>query len=149
VVPYLARVSDPYCITSRNAKWDKAYSLKEWISALKVNGYTVSPADGSVFEFSQPSRVQNYVTGNFSVPLRTLRENLGLRSTYFSVSTSGDSVVLKGKGYGHGVGLCQEGAMVMANRGFTFSQIIDFYYKGVIIINISSAKKTGNEKEGL
>jgi len=51
----------------------------------------------------------------------------------------GDSVILDGKGYGHGVGLCQEGAMVMAERGYDYRQIINFYFEGVIISDINNA----------
>jgi stage II sporulation protein D len=75
----------------------------------------------------------------FSIPLRTIRSDLNLKSTFFSVFTEGDSVILKGRGYGHGVGLCQEGAMVMASNGFKYRDIINFYYTGVIISDIKNA----------
>jgi stage II sporulation protein D len=73
------------------------------------------------------------------MPLRTIRSDLNLRSTFFSVYANSDSVILKGRGYGHGVGLCQEGAMVMASKGFKFKDIINFYYSGVIISDIKNA----------
>jgi Sporulation protein and related proteins len=73
------------------------------------------------------------------MPLRTMRSQLNLRSTFFSVYAIGDSIVLKGRGYGHGVGLCQEGAMEMATKGFNYKQIIDFYYFGVLISDINNA----------
>jgi stage II sporulation protein D len=38
--------------------------------------------------------------------------------------------VVKGRGFGHGVGLCQEGAMKMARSGFHFEQILGFYFPG-------------------
>ncbi len=65
--------------------------------------------------------------------LRTIRTDLNLRSAFFSVVPEGDTIKLKGRGYGHGVGLCQEGAMAMAAKGSDYKQIIDFYYVGVII----------------
>ena len=68
-----------------------------------------------------------------------MRTDLNLRSTFFSVVTDGDTILLKGKGYGHGVGLCQEGAMEMAKEGFNYRQIIDFYYFGVMITDIKNA----------
>jgi stage II sporulation protein D len=70
-----------------------------------------------------------------------VRSDLNLRSTFFSLTVEGDSVILKGRGYGHGVGLCQEGAMVMAAKGFDFKKIINFYYTGVIITDIKNAIK--------
>ena len=39
-----------------------------------------------------------------------------------------DMVYLKGKGNGHGVGLCQEGAIIMASKGYDFKQILAYYY---------------------
>lgn len=38
-----------------------------------------------------------------------------------------------GKGYGHGVGMAQDGAIAMANQGFTYDQILKFYYTGIEI----------------
>jgi stage II sporulation protein D len=73
------------------------------------------------------------------MPFRTIRSALSLRSSFFSVSVDGDSLLLKGRGYGHGVGLCQVGAMIMAVKGYTYKQIIDFYYFGVLILDIKNA----------
>ena len=98
-----------------------------------------SVEDPSVFNFFQGSRLPDYKTGSFTIPLRTMRSDLNLRSTFFSVYANGDSIILKGRGYGHGVGLCQEGAMVMAAKGFNYREIINFYYSGVIISDIKNA----------
>jgi stage II sporulation protein D len=68
-----------------------------------------------------------------------MRSDLNLRSTFFSVYAVGDSIILKGRGYGHGVGLCQEGSMAMAAKGFDYREIIRFYYSGVIITDIKNA----------
>jgi stage II sporulation protein D len=61
-----------------------------------------------------------------------------LKSTLFSCSEVGEFVKLSGKGYGHGVGLCQEGAMKMAKSGFTYQQILGYYFEGTKIINLKS-----------
>jgi stage II sporulation protein D len=143
---YLTRVIDPYCQNSRNALWEKKLSLKEWTDFLEKNGYTGIQSDPSVFNFNQTSRVPDYVAGSFSIPLRTIRTGLDLRSSFFSVSVEGDSLLLRGRGYGHGVGLCQEGAMVMAVKGFTYEEIINFYYSGVKIIKIEDIKKNEDDK---
>jgi stage II sporulation protein D len=82
----------------------------------------------------------DYKAGSFTIPLSNLRTELDLRSTFFSVIPVADSIILKGKGYGHGVGLCQEGAMVMSAKGFDYRKIIDFYYPGVMISEIKNAK---------
>jgi stage II sporulation protein D len=54
-------------------------------------------------------------------------------------------ITFKGRGYGHGVGLCQEGAMVMAARGFKYRDIIGFYYSDIIISDIKNAKIVKND----
>ena len=53
-----------------------------------------------------------------------------LKSSAFDVSYEGDDIVLEGRGWGHGVGLCQIGAAVMASRGYDYKQILGHYYPG-------------------
>jgi stage II sporulation protein D len=130
--PYLIKVTDPHCNNSRNARWSETMSTEAWIDYLNKSGYK---GDASLLNFSQNTRSTYYMAERFSMPLRQIRNDLNLRSTFFSVSVEGDSVVLKGRGYGHGVGLCQEGAMSMAAKGFNYRQIIGFYYTGVSILD--------------
>lgn len=136
--PCLKSVKDPYCINSRNSTWEISYSLEYWIQYLKKLGYDGATDEPGLFKFIQESRVADYMTGSFSVPLKTIRKDMNLRSTFFSVFAEGDTVFLKGKGYGHGAGLCQEGAMAMALKGFSYQEIIDFYYSGVLITDIKN-----------
>jgi stage II sporulation protein D len=56
-----------------------------------------------------------------------------LKSAWFDWECKGDSVLLFGRGFGHGVGMCQEGAIRMAELGFSPNQIIKHYYRNVII----------------
>jgi len=137
--PYLKSVVDPYCISSRNASWEKRLSLNEWIGLMKKSGYEGKTDDPATFTFIQKKRQNNYSTVTFKIPLSTIRTELNLRSTLFSVIADKDSIILKGRGYGHGVGLCQEGAMAMAEKGCSYRQIIDFYYSDVIITDIKNA----------
>ena len=53
-----------------------------------------------------------------------------LKSSAFEVHWDGDHLTLDGSGWGHGVGLCQIGAAVMAAKGYTFDQILLHYYPG-------------------
>jgi len=138
--PYLKKVVDPYCLTSRNATWERKTTFAEWAAILQKAGYKGPVDDASLFNFTANTRSVNYLAGSFSVPVNTIRSELKLRSTFFSVKADSTAVTIKGRGYGHGVGLCQEGAMVMASKGFNYKQIIDFYYFGVIITDIKNAK---------
>jgi stage II sporulation protein D len=137
--PYLKSVVDTFCLSSRNARWEKSMRLIDWLEYLKKSGYNGSTADISTLNFDQKSRSSYYRAGTFKMPLTTIRTDLDLRSAFFSVVAKDSSVILKGRGYGHGVGLCQEGAMEMASRGFNYQQIIDFYYSGVLISDIKNA----------
>lgn len=137
--PYLKKVSDPYCLNSRNSVWSTSIPFSEWRKYLELNGLKDSGSNIS-FNFSQIKRLPDYRIATFSLPFKKIREDLNLRSSFFSVFREGDSIIFKGRGYGHGVGLCQEGAIVMASRGFKYTDIIRFYYTGVIITDIKNAK---------
>jgi SpoIID/LytB domain protein len=54
----------------------------------------------------------------------------GLKSSLFEVKREGDSFVFRGAGFGHGVGMCQMGAMGMASAGKSHTQILAHYYRG-------------------
>ncbi len=56
-----------------------------------------------------------------------------LKSSAFGVSVEGDDFVFRGRGWGHGVGLCQIGAAVMASEGYDYRQILAHYYVGAEI----------------
>lgn len=58
---------------------------------------------------------------------------LNLKSTFFNISQVGTNVVINTKGYGHGVGMSQYGAQGMAKEGYTYDQIVKYYYQGVEI----------------
>jgi stage II sporulation protein D len=70
------------------------------------------------------------------LPATSFRKALGytvIRSTSFEVAVSGDSVRFTGSGYGHGVGLCQWGARSRAADGFSYREILAYYYPGTVI----------------
>ena len=61
--------------------------------------------------------------------VRRILSDSHLKSSAFEVSYIGDDVIrLEGRGWGHGVGLCQIGAAVMASKGYTYKQILEHYY---------------------
>ena len=63
--------------------------------------------------------------------IRRILSDSHLKSSAFEVSYIGDERIrLDGRGWGHGVGLCQIGAAVMAAKGYTYKQILEHYYPG-------------------
>lgn len=59
-----------------------------------------------------------------------------LFSSAFVHEWKGDELILHGAGWGHGVGLCQMGALVMAHEGFSFTQILQHYFPGCNVQSI-------------
>ena len=104
-----------------------------------------STARANALSFQQEFRKGFFVHPQYGIPLRDIRRDLRLKSTYFSVFVEGDRVVLRGKGFGHGVGLSQEGAMKMAKLGYKYNQIIKFYFTGVKIVDYDSMQFFADE----
>ncbi|NTW32767.1 MAG: SpoIID/LytB domain-containing protein [Bacteroidetes bacterium] len=139
---YLKSVKDTFCLKQSQAKWVKKISKKEWLTYLlsKYN-YNIEDSDTlkRVTNFTQNNR-EVYFDNNTKIPLKTIRQDWKFRSAFFSIENQGDTLLFKGRGYGHGVGLCQEGAMRMIDLGWTLKKIIKYYYKDVSIINIAELK---------
>ncbi len=64
---------------------------------------------------------------------KDIRTKLNLKSTFFNIINEGNEVKITTRGYGHGVGMSQYGANGMALAGFTYDQILKYYYTGVEI----------------
>ncbi|MDO5443354.1 MAG: SpoIID/LytB domain-containing protein [Bacteroidia bacterium] len=65
--------------------------------------------------------------------IRRILSESHLKSSAFDIEWQGDILTLHGRGWGHGVGLCQIGAAVMAHKGYNYKQILAHYYPGATI----------------
>ncbi len=74
---------------------------------------------------------RDYVIVGKELEIRRALSRTHLYSSAFVVNQEAGRLVLLGAGWGHGVGLCQIGAAVMANEGRTYAQILRHYYRGV------------------
>lgn len=139
---YLRSKSDPYSEGKPGFQWQKTYSETEWRMYLLSKGLFVLDTVAYDFTFEQPERMKyfSFNEQNNTLELKTMRSDLKLRSTFFSVEhdTVNNKIILNGKGYGHGVGLSQEGAMTMAEQNFTYDKIIHFYFTNVQLKNITN-----------
>jgi stage II sporulation protein D len=142
---YIKKVIDPYCTGSPNATWRKSIPLSEWEAYLKKSGFVPAGPAVTIYNFPQITRQNDYRIGSFTLSFNQIRNDMNLKSAFFSVIREGNAITFKGRGYGHGVGLCQEGAMVMAAKGFKYSEIITFYFPDVIITDVNNAKIVKNE----
>ncbi|MES2556463.1 MAG: SpoIID/LytB domain-containing protein [Bacteroidota bacterium] len=137
-VSYLNTFKDTFCIYTKQATWEKRISQQDWAEFL-VNQYNY-PIDDSVlgpmiYTFNQPERAAFFQYPWLGIPLRDIRTKFNLKSTFFNCYPEGTDVVLRGRGYGHGVGLCQEGAMKIAKYGYSYRQILLYYFPGVKVVN--------------
>jgi stage II sporulation protein D len=122
-----------------NAKWERKIAKDDWLSYLKIkHNYPIDDEDAKLlaFNFKQDTRKPFLESNNIKVPLKIVRTDFQLKSTYFSIMPKGDSLIFKGKGFGHGVGMCQEGAMRMAKLGYTYLDILNFYYQNTQLIDL-------------
>ena len=139
-IPYLRSVKDPYCIDQKQARWEKTIPLNQFKSFLIKKGLSIPDTfKAENFAFKQPERKKYYTINNQKIKLTSIRYGMHLRSTFFNIEPSGKELIFKGRGYGHGVGMCQEGAMNMAKKGKKYADIIKFYYTGVKIKPLSKA----------
>ena len=65
----------------------------------------------------------------------------GLQSTLFEVEKSGDGFLIKGGGWGHGVGLCQQGSSGRADAGQSYQDILSHYYPETTLLGLQEWKR--------
>ena len=137
--------ADPYCLRRSPAEWHARMDLAHLSGIFRAQGWqTPSPISAiRVTRVSQTGRTELLeVTGRgapaelsassfrFAVD-RALGWNQ-MRSDWYTVSIAGSALEIKGRGYGHGVGLCQAGAYEMAAEGLSDTRILSFYFPGAI-----------------
>ncbi|NCP45274.1 MAG: SpoIID/LytB domain-containing protein [Flavobacteriales bacterium] len=137
---YLKSVKDTFCLHENNSIWSKRIPKGDWIQYLitQHNYPKENLNDICDIEYFQLNREQYFEKNNVQIPFVKIRSDWNLKSAQFDVSLDNNFVILSGKGFGHGVGLCQEGAMRMAKMGYSYADILHFYYEGVHMINLKS-----------
>ncbi len=139
-VPHVETFKDTFCIRTKQATWTKSVSQSSWENFLvKKYGYPVGDSlmNARIYSFESEDRSAFYIHPSLGIPMRDLRSKFGLKSAYFSTKPVGNDVIITGRGFGHGVGLCQEGAMNMGEKGYNYRQIALYYFTGLSIRNYS------------
>lgn len=139
--PYLRAVRDTFCLAAPHASWERTMSRREWLGYLDRRfGFAATDSLQLLAVLRYEPQCRDLYLGNTwpLLPLKSVREDLKLRSTFFSVTTEGDHVRLRGRGFGHAVGLCQEGAMAMARAGRSYTDILHHYYANVHLVDLST-----------
>ncbi len=140
---YLQAVRDDYCTTMSHKNWTQNIPAQDLLRALQSNedsnvgknleNIFVTKRDQSgraetiTIEGERRKRLRGW---DFALIVnRVLGWNM-LKSSRFEIARNDNSFLFRGSGFGHGLGLCQEGAHVMARRGASFQKIIEHYFPG-------------------
>lgn len=117
---------DPWCQTRKSNQWSYQVSENEFLKGLKRYS-TDQISEGEFFQ----QKIQTIAVGPLQFSIQKLRQIFGfskIRNSPESVQSRAGQITLSGRGYGHGVGLCQWGTLEQAKRGFTSIQILKHYY---------------------
>lgn len=140
-VEYLRAVPDSFSLDQPHYEWEVMISRDRWLDYLKKKwnypAYDTLYQD-YVLDYCPSSRDVYLTPLDTNILLKYIRKDWRLRSTYFKIEEEGDQVKIQGRGFGHGVGLSQEGAMKMAEMGIPFNEILHFYYKDIHLIHLSA-----------
>ena len=137
-MPALRPVVCPLAVGSPHFQWTLDVRLTDLGDALRRSGVDVGTLRGVEVTERTASLRATTVTLRGTAGTQRLRGNdfrrmVGydtLKSTLFAVAVDGDVARFSGRGYGHGVGMCQWGAKGMAEQGSTAREILAFYYPG-------------------
>jgi len=124
-LPYLYYGPDSLCSADSSQAWSVSFSLD---SVSRVFGTSDCP---TVLRADSSGRVLQLGMGGVRIKGTEFRKRLGLRSTVITgTKCTQDSLTVTGRGYGHGIGFCQTGAMLRAGAGDDYLKILGFYYPG-------------------
>ncbi len=123
--------------------WQRIFSIKKISDALGIgnlkeiiiSSYT---STGRVKTLKMVIEGDKSADSGIEVKATDIRKALGykeLPSTRFSLTIKGKDIIFTGKGYGHGVGLSQWGALEMAKQGNNYREILAHYYPGTTLKN--------------
>lgn len=140
-LPPLTAVVCPFSAASPHARWTLDVPLADLGQALRRHGVQVGTVTSIEVTERTPSLRAAAVTVRGTQATARLRGNdfrrmVGydtLRSTLFAVVVDAAAARFAGRGWGHGVGLCQWGARAMAEQGYTAGQILSFYYPRAVL----------------
>lgn len=140
--PYLRSVNDKFTAAGGPFTWEYYVQGDRFFSKLRSAGIKTEPGDDvRISEKTTSGRVIEVSVGGTTVHGNRLRQILDpkqMKSAKYEVTKQGDGFLFSGKGYGHGVGLSQNGAKQMAEMGYSYRDILKFYYKGVCIGRMNS-----------
>jgi stage II sporulation protein D len=143
-IPPLRGVPCGFCQTSPHMHWKKNFRLKNIQDSLNLHGYKVgSIKDITIVDRDRSDRIEDLkITQKDGSELiikgKDFRDIMGpnvLMSNNYEITMRGYYVDFVGKGWGHGVGMCQWGALGMAKQQFSYRQILAYYYPQSVLMD--------------
>lgn len=135
-VPYLRSVESNWdSSVNSNFNYVKELSLKEFYNLLELSFN--NKLNIVILERSNSNRIISLKINGVKFSGRDIYNKLKIRSTDFNITQSGDKVIIKTKGFGHGVGMSQYGAYGMAKAGYNYKEILSHYYVGTKINKVN------------
>ena len=138
----------PFCQTGKYYNWQyhaTHQELSDMMKKLKIPFALTGLSLGKKNKYGRLESIWvHYKKGKKEIPASTIRSILGtsrLRSTFFVIGRSPNGVIFQGRGWGHGVGMCQVGAKEMGDRGFSCEDILRFYYPGADIYTLWKSER--------
>ncbi len=143
---HLVGKQDTFSVGMKAYEWEKFIRLKDWKNYFREKGVNIKDDSikNELISFSQKEGRKKTMLG---IPLVQIRKDFNLRSTLFDIQLWGSEVKLTGKGYGHGVGMSQEGAINMCDQGYEYWQVLEFYYSGSKIKRLDAEKIIKEENQ--
>lgn len=143
--PSLKGVECPFCRGAKYYSWQAEFSASDIQRHLARKGKVTSDIQNIKPEEVDSSGRPRYFkiehkAGAVKISANEFRRALGvdqMRSTKVKVEKVGDRFLFKGRGWGHGVGLCQWGAKRMAELGYRYRDILRYYYPDSEIRNLN------------
>lgn len=125
---------------SINYSWTYSFDKNQILNALRNMGVSISTISSfSKGEIGPSGRCITFNVGGKEISSNTFRINIGsikMKSTLIdNIDVKENSITFTGRGYGHGVGLSQEGSIILANQGKTYKEIINYYFNNVDIVS--------------
>lgn len=149
---YLQNVRTRYCETHPLYQWTTNLSLDEASGALKSYFSNDTLVSLKAKSLTRTGRIKLITLvgrkESRDIDGNSFRLAIGaskLPSLLFTIRQTGDQLVFSGKGFGHGVGLCQWSAKTMAERGYGYQEILFYFYKNVRLTTISKLTSPGND----
>lgn len=130
-VAYLRSVESPWDEISPVYTSNTTFTFEEFYSKLGLDYKDTLNVE--VIDKTSTGRIKKIKINEEELTANYVCSKLSLRSTYFEIIQDGTKIIVKNKGYGHGVGMSQYGAQGMAQEGYTYDEILKHYYTGIEI----------------